>query len=697
MSERTVDDVNRIIARIEHMPYGAARTAACLLECNKVEVEGPDECRAYAYNTLVESYNLGGEAEKAYVPFTRVVALFDTHPEWFDDKDRFDMFWSFKWMVNGLSDYPAVSKRQIDATLADMERRFAENSQGMDAPRQARFFWSWHIGDPNMETYLDEWIATPRDKMSDCILCVAGDRITYLALHGRLAEAEDQMNAILNDPDVRRSCRSEPGTMFAVMALAYLARNQPGDVAEAVRLYRRTRAFLDDSDQQLLSATGRCITFLAAGHNIDLALDYLQRHLDRLDQAESPMSRLSFLRGAGAAMRIIAEDLASANFPIPYATHGATVGELWEWIRAEAEALAAQFDVRNGSSAVSDELHLAWEARALPQPINLGLVPALDEALPEVPVPEVGFARDESDDAPRFAPSSSASASSPSPSPSSESGDEPASPASEPDSDADPLTLGPVETPLASTDLLAEAERAARRGNLEAVGLYIDTARAFEVEGSLQEAGFAWAEAGQVASKNEDHAGAERCFTRSMRLLHVIETPINYVVPIGLSLIETLSKQRRWAEADALIAQLHTQVTDALLALESANKDDSDKRKAEQLKSKLLQTDLELDNASAGIAFAQGDLLLGGTRAIAVAEAMADLGNVRAAAGAFVNAGESLAQVPDERAIYAFESAMEAWSILRMRDNRMAAANHLIDALRAFGRNDQADELAQNL
>jgi hypothetical protein len=324
------------------------------------------------------------------------------------------------------------------------------------------------------------------------------------------------------------------------------------------------------------------------------------------------------------------------------------------------------------------------------------VVPVIDDALPDASS-VISFRRDDDDNAPTFVGSLDPDSPPPPPPPPSDTGlDVPTSGDSATAADDEDI-LRPAPAPSPSKQLLAEAEKAGRHGNLDAVRLYIDAARAFETEGALQDAAFAWAEAGQVANVNEDYAGAERCFTRSMQVLGVIETPINYVVPIGLSLIEGLSKQRRWPEAEALISQLHTQVTDALLELDAPDLDDKAKSRAAKTKAQLLQTDLELDNASAGLAFAQGDLALAGARALAVAEAMAELGNVRAAAHAFLNAGESLAQVMDERAIYAYESAMEAWSILRMRDQRMSAADNLVATLRAFGRGDQADELAQNL
>ena len=68
---------------------------------------------------------------------------FDEHPEQFDEHDRHALFWSFKWMVSHCSDYPQIPFEQIEATLADMERRYALAGLGMNGVRLEQFRWAW--------------------------------------------------------------------------------------------------------------------------------------------------------------------------------------------------------------------------------------------------------------------------------------------------------------------------------------------------------------------------------------------------------------------------------------------------------------------------------------------------------------------------------------------------------------------------
>ena len=106
---RTLDQANREIGRVRQMPYGLARTQAAERQVRLVDAEGPDAARAYALSTLVEAYQWGGEVDRSFVAFARLLRWWDEHPEHFDAHDRHGLFWSFKWMISGLADLSADS------------------------------------------------------------------------------------------------------------------------------------------------------------------------------------------------------------------------------------------------------------------------------------------------------------------------------------------------------------------------------------------------------------------------------------------------------------------------------------------------------------------------------------------------------------------------------------------------------------
>ena len=222
-------EVDHEIGAVRRMPYGQARSSAAQRLVTEVEADGPPESLAYAYATLVEAYVWGGEVEKAFVPFTRSLRWADEHPEHLDETDWHMHFWSFKWMVADLMEYPAVPAEQIERTLEDMARRYAVAGNGTDAVAHQRFVWASARGTQDTEEAYQAWVSTPRDEYSQCEACDPGDRAVHLFETGRTAEGIRLVERVLED-DPR--CATEPADMLSWLALAYLvfaARDLPAN------------------------------------------------------------------------------------------------------------------------------------------------------------------------------------------------------------------------------------------------------------------------------------------------------------------------------------------------------------------------------------------------------------------------------------------------------------------------------------
>ncbi|MGW6132071.1 hypothetical protein ACWFNE_18780 [Cellulomonas sp. NPDC055163] len=263
---RTLDSANREISRVRDLPYGLARTQAAERQVRLVDSEGPEDARAYALSTLVEAYVWGGEVDKAYVPFTRLVRWWDQRPDLFDEQDRHTLFWSFKWMVANLTEFPTVPAAQIDRTLADMEHRFAVAGNGMNAVALQRFVWSRARGAEDTAAAYEAWVATPRDDFSQCEACEPGDRASYLFEVGRTDEGVRLLERTLTE---NPTCATEPADMLSHLQLAYL---EQGRLADAAATHRRGLAHLADSHGDMAGARGRHVELLARGGHGDRAV-----------------------------------------------------------------------------------------------------------------------------------------------------------------------------------------------------------------------------------------------------------------------------------------------------------------------------------------------------------------------------------------------------------------------------------------
>jgi tetratricopeptide (TPR) repeat protein len=654
---RTLDEANREISRVRDMPYGLARTQAAERQVRLVDAEGPDAARAYALGTLVEAYQWGGEVDRSFVAFARLLRWWDEHPEHFDAHDRHGLFWSFKWMISGLADFPTVPAEQIDRTLADMERRYALAGNGMDAVAYERFAWARQRGAQDVEAAYQAWVATPRDDYSQCEACDPGDRAAWLLATDRV---EEGIRLIERTLEQSPSCASEPADMLSHLAEAYLDTGRPQDAARA---HRRAVAALAEAQSDMVGARGRRVRLLARGGQADRALRAIEADQQYLTGGDTPYSRLAFARLAGAATHVLRTEHGDRPLRLT-SVPAATVAELDDWLRAQADVLAAQFDARNGTTAESDAVARAWQTEPAPHPLDLDVLPrGLGTGLLGAPgaaaVPAAG--------------------------PAGRSGQ-----AGPPGSAVPP---GPAE-------LLATAERLSVAGDLEpAAGAYLDAAVAAESAGLLVEAGFAYAEAAHCAQVLGDDDGAVAGYAAAVARLHAGGLEPQQVVPVVVAWARaaaaTGESERVLAETGRLAAALAVTPAEGAEAGDRAPdlvaREDAARRRAAA----------DLDDAAARLL-----ATLGGpdrneaaaVRAQQAAEAYAGLGALADAAHAFWLAGrlhDDLGHVED--AVWHLESAMEGFAAARRREPHGEVANALVDVLRRSGQTARADDLARSL
>ncbi|WP_282945444.1 hypothetical protein [Cellulomonas endometrii] len=647
---RTLDEANREISRVREMPYGLARTQAAERQVRLVDAEGPDAARAYALGTLVEAYQWGGEVDRSFVAFARLLRWWDEHPEHFDAHDRHGLFWSFKWMISGLADFPTVPAEQIDRTLADMERRYALAGNGMDAVAYERFAWARRRGAADAEAAYQVWIATPRDDFSQCEACDPGDRAAWLLATDR---TEEGIRLIERTLEQNPSCASEPADMLSYLAEAYLDAGRPQDAA---RTHRRAVAALAEAQSDMVGARGRRVRLLARGGQADRALRAVEADQQYLTGGDTPYSRLAYARLVGAATHVLRPE--HGDRPVRLTSvPAATVAELDDWLRAQADALAAQFDARNGTAVESEAVARAWRTEPAAHALDLDVLP---RGLTSGPGAGVG---------PAVAVATGPTGAS-----------EPAGPAG-------------------AAELLAAAERLSASGDTEsAAGAYLEAAAAAESAGLLVEAGFAYAEAAHCAQVLGDDDGAASGYAAAVAYLRAGGLAPAGVVPVVVAWARaaaaTGESERVLAEADRLAASLADPagaVDPAERAPELVARDEAARRRAAA----------DLDDAAARLLATLGGPDRSATAAVRAqqaAEAYAGLGALADAAHAFWLAGrlhDDLGHV--EEAVWHLESAMEGFEAARRRGPHGEVANALVEVLRRTGQTARADDLARTL
>jgi tetratricopeptide (TPR) repeat protein len=644
---RTLDDANREISAVRGMPYGLARTQAAEVQVRLVEAEGPDEARAFALSTLVEAYNWGGEPEKSFVSFAQLLRWWDEHPEKFDQYDRHGLFWSYKWMISGLADFPTVPAAQIDRTLADMERRYALAGNGMDAVAYERFAWARQRGADDVEQAFQTWVATPRDDFSQCEACDPGDRASYLIATGRADEGIRLIEQTLTE---NPSCASEPADMLAYLAEAYL---DTGRAQDAARAHRRAVAALAEAESDMVGARGRRIRLLARGGQVTRALRAIEEEQHLLTGGDTPYSRLSFSRLVGAATHVLRAEHGDRPLRLTAVPAG-TVAELDDWLRAQARELAAAFDARNGTPSETESVERAWRTEPAAAALDLDVLPRAG-AVPASSAPTVA-----------------------------------ATPATAPDSDTAPAADPDAAALIAEAESLVTADRTE-----DAAPVYLRAAQLAEQAGLLTESGFAYAEAAHCAQVLGDDDGAAPAYAAAVARLRAGGVEPTAVVPVVVAWARAAAVaggvEDVLATVDALVAELAAVEPAPEVAEALAQRADAARRRATA----------DLEDAAARLQATRGDdagAEAGARLARSAAEAYGALGAVADAAHAFWLAGrlhDTRGQV--DEAVWNLESAMEGFAIVRQGEPRGEVANLLIDVLRRSGQTARAEALAAEL
>ncbi|MFB8229276.1 hypothetical protein [Cellulosimicrobium sp. NPDC055967] len=678
---RSVDQVNATLYDVRRMPYGLARSTAAAAEVERVEAEGPDGARAYALFVLVESFVWGGEVTKAYLPFTKLLRWWDEHPEHFDAEDAHSLFWSFKWMVGHLMEFPTVPAAQIERTLDDMARRYALAGNGTNAVALERFEWARERGGADVEDAYRAWVATPRDEYSQCEACEPGDRAAYLFETGRHEEGIRLLEQVLQGSP---SCATEPGDMLSHLQLAYVA---VGDAEAAARTHRRGLRHLD-TGVSMTGPKGRHVEFLARTGNASRALRLLAEHQAFLTEADSPGDRLGFLTSVSVATGVLRAEHADAPLALRDVP-ATTVAELDDWVRREAAGLARSFDDRNGTPAATERLRAAWDHGARSLPVDLSVLSGAPGPVAGAPAAPTVDAAGAADDRGTAHPSDG-----PAPAPTGDAAADLARTEHSADHAGQAEHAG--DEPTDAEGLLRLADDVTGEDPVRAAQLLRRASALLESAGHLDRAGFALAEAAQLAAVEGDDDGAAPAFVHALALLRAGGVAPRFVGPVvrASARLEAgrgdvtgalAQLQRTLDDLDAAGPDVVGQATRAadLVERDSAA-DERERRDLRDTRARLLATAGELDAAA--------------TLAEAVAEEFARAGQVGDAAHAFWLAGRSrTAAGADADAVDLLESAMEGFAIVHDRDARTMVANELVATLRRLGREQDAAAVGAGL
>ncbi|MFK4147102.1 tetratricopeptide repeat protein [Streptomyces sp. NPDC004065] len=361
------DALRRAMAENGARPEGPARNARAehlLAEAERLNIP---LAVIEALGHQLKVYNYSSEKDKMFVPFARLLRLWDEHPEDFDEYEAHTLHWVFKWMSAGMLDQPHIPLASVEKWLGEMEHRHRLAGYTERAVRSCEFSVAAHIGDiGRAERAYAAWLAADRDRMADCHACELHAQGWWQAERGRDAEALELWRPVLEG---EFSCAHEPHAVLAASLLPLLRLGRPDEArAHHLRGLRLVRPM-----ESMRAAYADHVEFCALSGNEARALELLAERPAYFTDSGQPRSKLDFLAVVALLMDRLAE-LGMAGRPVPGpAGRSWTAGELAAHARAEAEALAARFDARNGTTHVSERTRARMARRPLVDRLPLGV------------------------------------------------------------------------------------------------------------------------------------------------------------------------------------------------------------------------------------------------------------------------------------------------------------------------------------
>ncbi|MDH6567537.1 tetratricopeptide (TPR) repeat protein [Streptomyces sp. SAI-117] len=374
------DALRRAMAENAEEPEGPARNARAeqlLAEAEKLNIP---LAVIEALGHQLKVYNYSSEKAKMFVPFARLLRMWDERPEDFDEYETHSLHWVFKWMTTGMLDQPHIPLAAMEKWLSEMEHRYRLAGHSERAVRSAEYSVAAHVGDlERAERAYAAWLAADRDAMADCHACELHEQGWWQSQRGRDAEALDLWAPVLEG---EFTCAHEPHAVLA-SSLKPLLRLGRLDEARAnhLRGFRLVRSM-----ESMRGAYADHVEFCALSGNEARALELLAERPAYFTDDGHPRSRLDFT----AVVALLTDRLTELGLgerPVPGpAGRSWTAAELAAHARGEALALAARFDERNGTAHVSEQVRARMAQRPLVERLPLGVRAVRTVAAP-VPVP----------------------------------------------------------------------------------------------------------------------------------------------------------------------------------------------------------------------------------------------------------------------------------------------------------------------
>ena len=344
-------EYNSLVRSVDIMPHGKPRIDA-FQKCIDLADKHKDRDRQIKYRILlIEESCQHDDALQAYLVFPLVLKISDeAFAETGDRPYLHDTLWKYKWLIEDARLFYQIDQEQFDKLVNDAIERFQNAGYNARAIyMQAAMFYVY--SDPaKAENYYRQFLATPRDEMSDCLACESNAEFAYLLAKGRYLIAMHKAQAIFEG---RKRCSDVPFITYTHYMLYMAQRKLAGeevseDIMAMMKDYASTCRKVMVSEHKILEEIGKLLIYYVLFEPAK-ALGFIQHFPDFTEVHKyNPFAvfyyaigMMLFIKGLGDRETYKMKMDPRFRFYNPDNTYN--VAEMYEFYRSQAEKTANGF------------------------------------------------------------------------------------------------------------------------------------------------------------------------------------------------------------------------------------------------------------------------------------------------------------------------------------------------------------------
>lgn len=292
-----------------------------------------------------------------------VIAMFPWFLNECDGKDNYHKYlqvlWTFKWVINAVTDFPAISLSKIESLLQEFERRFKEYGTGDRVIHYFKAQLESQLGNIEKslefaELYLSD---TKTCELDDCAACQPNNISRIFLVAGQYDRMMDCIKPIL---DGKLTCHVVPHSTFPKAAYASM---RTGDWEKAAHYVQSTYKYIDFLTPDAYEASVLLLhhackqEFLKGRNLIEKQLAFalkMPASGELYDFYFSCALLMQAYLASGEETIILNVDLKKNDFVLPEDGNKYAVSALQKWFETEAYKHARLLDTRNQNTFLMD-------------------------------------------------------------------------------------------------------------------------------------------------------------------------------------------------------------------------------------------------------------------------------------------------------------------------------------------------------